>query len=34
MVNPDGVLLGNHRTGALGIDLNRSFQTLDLDTFP
>lgn len=25
MVNPDGVIAGNHRTGLTGIDLNRKF---------
>ena len=26
MVNPDGVYVGNHRTGILGQDINRNFQ--------
>jgi murein tripeptide amidase MpaA len=34
MVNPDGVFLGNHRTGVLGQDLNRNFQHCDLEFFP
>ena len=25
MVNPDGVILGNYRTGTLGKDMNRIF---------
>jgi murein tripeptide amidase MpaA len=29
MVNPDGVFLGNHRTGIVGIDLNRKFNSND-----
>ena len=27
MINPDGVILGNSRTGASGKDLNRQFKT-------
>ena len=27
MLNVDGVILGNYRTGALGKDLNRQFHT-------
>jgi hypothetical protein len=34
MVNPDGVFLGNHRTGALGQDLNRKFHLSNLEYFP
>ena len=34
MVNPDGVFLGNHRTGVLGQDLNRNFHLNDLELFP
>ena len=25
MVNPDGVIVGNHRTGLAGMDINRKF---------
>ena len=34
MINPDGVFLGNHRTGVLGQDLNRNFHNKDLEYFP
>jgi murein tripeptide amidase MpaA len=34
MVNPDGVFLGNHRTGVLGQDLNRMFRDTDLELYP
>ena len=36
MVNPDGVYLGNHRTGAVGMDMNRCFQgsNYDPEVFP
>jgi hypothetical protein len=34
MVNPDGVFLGNHRTGVLGQDLNRNFHAIDIEFFP
>jgi murein tripeptide amidase MpaA len=34
MVNPDGVFLGNHRASASGIDLNRKFDTTEIDVFP
>jgi murein tripeptide amidase MpaA len=30
MVNPDGVFLGNHRTGVMGQDINRNFNGNDL----
>lgn len=30
MINPDGVFVGNHRTGILGQDLNRKFIAMDL----
>jgi len=29
MINPDGVVVGNYRTGFLGKDLNRKFDTLE-----
>lgn len=29
MMNPDGVILGNYRTGVSGVDLNRVFQKLN-----
>ena len=29
MINPDGVFVGNYRTGLLGLDLNRQFNTMD-----
>lgn len=34
MINPDGVILGNHRTGASGKDLNRMFMQTDRELFP
>ncbi len=34
MVNPDGVFLGNHRTGVLGLDLNRKFSGNELEFYP
>ena len=34
MVNPDGVFVGNHRASAIGQDLNRNFNSKDLDVFP
>lgn len=34
MVNPDGVFLGNHRTGVMGQDINRNFTGQDLEPFP
>jgi murein tripeptide amidase MpaA len=34
MVNPDGVILGNSRTGASGLDLNREFKNKDKTLFP
>ena len=27
MLNPDGVMLGNYRTGVMGEDFNRKFNT-------
>ena len=34
MVNPDGVVLGNSRTGAVGKDLNREFKSRNKFLFP
>lgn len=34
MINPDGVILGNSRTGAAGKDLNREFKTKNKNLFP
>jgi hypothetical protein len=34
MVNPDGVFFGNHRTGLLGQDFNRHFDTNEEEFFP
>ena len=34
MINPDGVLLGNSRSGASGRDLNRMFIETDRELFP
>lgn len=34
MINPDGVILGNSRTGASGKDLNREFKTKNKYLFP
>ena len=34
MINPDGVILGNSRTGASGKDLNRQFKTKNNSLFP
>ena len=34
MLNPDGVVLGNYRTGLSGRDLNREFIEPDADIFP
>ena len=34
MINPDGVILGNSRTGAAGKDLNRKFRAKNFDLFP
>jgi murein tripeptide amidase MpaA len=33
MVNVDGVVLGNFRTGLLGLDLNRLFKEDDTEDF-
>jgi murein tripeptide amidase MpaA len=34
MLNPDGVILGNHRTSVSGKDLNREFLTTNKIIFP
>ncbi len=34
MLNPDGVVLGNYRTGVAGRDLNREFNNTDKVLFP
>lgn len=34
MVNPDGVIFGNSRTGASGKDLNRQFRSKNIYLFP
>lgn len=34
MLNPDGVIIGNYRTGCAGKDLNRRFKTTDPVLFP
>ena len=34
MMNPDGVVLGNSRTGAAGKDLNREFRSKNKFLFP
>ncbi len=34
MLNPDGVILGNYRTGVAGRDLNRQFNNADKLLFP
>ncbi len=34
MLNPDGVFVGNYRTGLLGLDLNRQFHQHDEDLLP
>lgn len=33
-MNPDGVVLGNYRTGLAGKDLNRIFKSSDRVVFP
>lgn len=34
MLNPDGVVLGNYRTGLSGKDFNREYRNPDKDIFP
>lgn len=34
MLNPDGVVVGNHRTGLSGKDFNREFKATDAKLFP
>ena len=34
MVNPDGVIMGNYRTGMAGKDLNREFIKTDPLLYP
>lgn len=34
MINPDGVVFGNYRTGLGGKDLNRKFKAKSIDLFP
>lgn len=34
MINPDGVVAGNFRTGFAGKDLNRQFNRLNKNVFP
>lgn len=34
MINPDGVVFGNYRTGLAGKDLNRKFRAKNFDLFP
>ena len=34
MVNPDGVIMGNYRTGMAGRDLNREFIKTDPSLYP
>lgn len=34
MVNPDGVIVGNYRTGIAGRDLNRQFRNTDKLLYP
>ena len=34
MINPDGVALGNYRTGLSGRDFNREYRDPDKEMFP
>jgi hypothetical protein len=34
MMNPDGVTLGNYRTGLSGKDFNREYKDPDKEVFP
>ena len=34
MLNPDGVTLGNYRTGISGLDFNREYRNPDKAIFP
>ena len=34
MLNPDGVLIGNYRTGIIGDDFNRKFNAVKRDMYP
>lgn len=34
MMNPDGVFIGNYRTGLIGMDFNRNFNTGKANHFP
>lgn len=34
MMNPDGVVMGNYRTGAAGKDLNRVYTRLNKEVYP
>lgn len=34
MMNPDGVIVGNNRTGVMGKDLNREYMTNNRELYP
>jgi murein tripeptide amidase MpaA len=34
MLNPDGVFIGNYRTGIIGDDFNRKFNAFRSDIYP
>jgi murein tripeptide amidase MpaA len=34
MLNPDGVIMGNYRTGVIGSDYNRLFLSAQAELFP